>query len=71
MIGGGSSSQDDRILIKQDTAGGCNISWSRGERQGQKERGCGQGATFQCTVPWPSYKCGGCGFVLKREGQRA
>lgn len=34
MIGmgvvGGCSSQDDRILIKRDTAAGCNISWSQG-----------------------------------------
>lgn len=65
---GGSSSW---ILITQDAAGWCNISWSWGERQGQKEWGCGRRATFQFTVPWPSYKCGGWGFALKRKGQRA
>lgn len=62
-----SSSQGDGILIKQDTAGGCNISWSQAERQGQKDWGCEWGATLQCTVPWPSYKCGGWELALKEK----
>ena len=67
----GGSSSDDGILIEEDTAGGCNISWSWGEGKDKGRAGVGGGPPFSVRCLGLHTSLGDEESSEKGKGQRA